>query len=245
MGADAVKYARYPPFQLTPSVARVLLELSTPFLWPFLPTVIETSSWITAKPCKRRSGSIMKVPLLTRYLPLFAVPALAQDFLVGYGNWNYDPICAQSCIQAFRPYLLNCSDLEAAKKPFDPIAPPTTAVCYSKDEAFLTTAAWCLKSKCPDESIAKLEGYWQQSVTGTKLVPPKWSYTIALDKVDPKPPTYQLTFNDTKLNRTSLVVENSYLASWNGMTSLYHEEVTESTFRYLSSDPFPSRLSNH
>ncbi|KAK0716353.1 ferric reductase-like transmembrane component [Lasiosphaeris hirsuta] len=142
----------------------------------------------------------------------------------------YDPICAQSCLQAFRPYLLNCSDLEAAKKPFDPLAPATSPSCYAKDTPFLTSVAWCFSSKCPEESTAKLEGYWQQSVSGLKAVPPKWAYSVTLDKVDPKPPSHQLTFNDTHLNRTSLIVESLYLSSWNGMSALYREEVNESKF---------------
>ncbi|KAK3386492.1 ferric reductase-like transmembrane component [Podospora didyma] len=174
----------------------------------------------------------MKVSTLARCLLLLlpGSPALAQDFLVGYGNYPYDPICAQSCLQAFRSYLLSCSDLEAAKKPFDPLAPPTSPSCYAKDTPFLTSAAWCFSSKCSEESIAKLEGYWQKSVSGSQAVPPKWSYSVALDKVDPRPPAYQLTFSDLQLNRTSLVVESLYLSSWNGMTALYEEDVKESKF---------------
>ncbi|KAK3356341.1 ferric reductase-like transmembrane component [Lasiosphaeria hispida] len=172
----------------------------------------------------------MRALILMRCVLLLGGPTLAQDFLVGYGNYPYDPICAQSCLQAFRPYLLNCSDLEAAKKPFDPLAPATAPSCYAEDTPFLTSVAWCFGDKCPEESVAKLEGYWQQSISGSKGVPPKWTYSVALDKVDPRPPSHQLTFNETQLNRTSLVVENSYLSSWNGMSALYEEDVNESKF---------------
>ncbi|KAK0716823.1 hypothetical protein B0T26DRAFT_646665 [Lasiosphaeria miniovina] len=173
----------------------------------------------------------MRAATLTRRLLLvLGSGALAEDFLVGYGNYPYDPVCAQSCLQAFRPYLLNCSNFEAAKKPFDPLTPATSPSCYASDAPFLTSAAWCLNTKCPDESIAKLEAYWQQGLSGLKTVPPKWAYSVALDRVNPKPPTYQLTFKDVLLNQTSLIVEASYLSSWNGMTGLYNEEVDESKF---------------
>jgi hypothetical protein len=167
-------------------------------------------------------------------LLLFLSPLLsaAQEFLVGYGNWNYDPICAQACVQAFRlaPLFLNCSNPEAVKKPFDPLAPPTPPSCYAQDTSFLTSVAWCIHSKCPDESLAKIEGYWQQRVSGLEAFPPKWGYSISLDRVDPKPPRYQLTAKDTHLNQTSLIMEISWLAIRNGMTGLYIEEVIESTF---------------
>ena len=166
-------------------------------------------------------------------LLLFPFLASAQDVLLpGYGNYPWNPICAQSCLQSFRPYLLNCTNLELAKKPFDPVAPPTSASCYASDPAFLTSAAWCLFSRCPDESIGTLEAYWQVATTRVKTVPPKWSYTVALDKVDPKPPTMQLAMTDLSLNQTSLLPEAAYQAAWNGMVSLYAEQVRESKYRY-------------
>ncbi|KAK1751294.1 ferric reductase-like transmembrane component [Echria macrotheca] len=165
---------------------------------------------------------------------LFLLPFLhiwAQDVLLpGYGNYPWNPICAQSCLQSFRSYLLNCTDLELAKKPFDPIAPPTPPSCYASDPAFLTSAAWCFFSRCPDESIASLEAYWQVAATGLKTLPPRWSYTIALDRVSPKPPAMQLTMTDISLNQTSLLPEASYLAAANGMVSLYAEQVRESKY---------------
>jgi hypothetical protein len=174
----------------------------------------------------------MKLPPLTKFVLLPFLPTLAQDLLLpGYGNYPWHPICAQACLQSFRAYILNCTDLELAKKPFDPVVPPTPPSCYATDPAFLTSAAWCLFSRCPDEEIATLEAYWQATATRARTVPPKWSYTVALEMVDPKPPTLQLRTADLSLNQTSLVPDQAYLALWNGMTSVFNEEVNESKFR--------------
>ena len=158
--------------------------------------------------------------------------SLAEDVLVGYGNRPYDPICGNSCLQAFKPYLLNCSDLEAAKKPFDPLSPATGPSCYAKDTPFLTSVAWCVSTKCAADhtGVSELEGWWERTVTGSRLAPPKWTYSVALDKVDPRPPAYQLAIKDTNLNRTSVVVENTYQLHWNGMTALYEEYSAESKY---------------
>lgn len=180
----------------------------------------------------------MKVVLARLPLALLTcTPAFAQDVLLpGYGNSPFDPICAQACLQTLRPYWLNCTDLELAKKPFDYAAPSTSPSCYGSDPAFLTSAAWCVHSRCPpDTKVAKLEAYWQMAATAATrlrtLPPPKWSYTVALGKVDPKPPKNQLTVDDVWLNETSLLPEVAYLAAVNGMVSLFHEQVTESQFR--------------
>ncbi|KAK5655945.1 hypothetical protein OQA88_5080 [Cercophora sp. LCS_1] len=172
----------------------------------------------------------MKLSAVAGCVVLLSTTAVAQDFLVGYGNYPYDPICAQACVLALRPYILNCTDLELAKKPFDFLAPATPASCYASDPSFLTSVAWCFRSKCPDVAIAHLEGYWQISISGSRAIPPEWAYSVALDKVDPKPPVYRLTINDTKINQTSIAVETSWLSSFNGNTALYEEDVNESKF---------------
>jgi len=170
-------------------------------------------------------------------LPLAFTPAFAQDVLLpGYGNYPWTPVCAQACLQAFRSYWLSCTDLELTKKPYDPVKPPTPPSCYAANPEFLTSAAWCFHSRCTsDITIARLEAYWQVAVPGNgalkQLPPPMWSYTVALDRVDPKPPTHQLVVGDLWLNETSLIPEMAYAALANGMTSLIHEEINESKFR--------------
>ena len=172
-------------------------------------------------------------------VPLTYTPTFAQDVLLpGYGNYPWTPVCAQACLQAFRPYWLSCTDSELAKKPYDPVNLATPPSCYTSNPVFLTSAAWCFHSRCtPDITIVRLEAYWQVAVPGSgglkQLPPPMWSYTVALDRVNPKPPTNQLVVGDIWLNETSLLPEMAYVALANGMASLIHEEVNESKFRYL------------
>ena len=180
----------------------------------------------------------MKVPLAwVLFIPLACTPASAQDVLLpGFGNYPWTPVCAQACLQSFRPYWLNCTDLEQAKKPYDPVNPATSPSCYASSPAFLTSAAWCFHSRCsPDITIANLEAYWRGAIASPgglkQKPPPMWSYTVALDRVDPKPPKTQLVVGDIWLNETSLLPEVAYTAAANGLITLIHEEVNESKFR--------------
>lgn len=174
----------------------------------------------------------MKLPFLTQFLFLPFMHVLGQDVLLpGYGNSPYYPICARACFQAFRPYILNCTDLKLAALPFDPVNPPTPPSCYAKDPAFLASAAWCLSSRCPDVTVAALEAIWQITASNLRTLAPSWSYTVALEKVDPKPPKMQLTTTDISLNQTSLIPEAAFVAASNGMVGLVNELVSESKYR--------------
>jgi hypothetical protein len=113
----------------------------------------------------------------------------------------------------------------------------TSAECYAKDTAFLTSVAYCMSMKCNDFHIpaSKLESFWEEQVTGHPDIPAKWSYAESLFNAHPSPPTYQLTSNDTILNFTSLVNPSIYLAQWNVLSAVYRESILESTYRYDSS----------
>lgn len=167
--------------------------------------------------------------LLAVGLILLGAPVLAQQLLVGYGNYPYWPFCAESCVQAFKTYLLACSRTGIAD---GPLALPTLPDCYAQDEPFLTSSAWCISTKCAGEAIttSQLENFWEYRVTGKKSTVPKWTYSVSLANVDPRPPAYQLTVADRRLNRTSLVVNGSYQALWNAFSALTEEQAKGSTF---------------
>jgi len=181
-------------------------------------------------------GAIRRLRVVVAALGLilwFSAPGLVagQQLLVGYGNYPYWPFCAESCVQALKTYLLACSRTGIAD---GPLALPTLPDCYAQDEAFLTSSAWCISTKCAGEAvpitISQLENFWEYRVTGKKSAVPKWTYSAALANVDPRPPTYQLTLADKRLNRTSLVVNSSYQALWNAFSALTEEQAKGSTY---------------
>lgn len=85
------------------------------------------------------------------------------------------------------------------------MGPPTSATCRANDDAYLTTLAYCLSSKCP-KSVAlwELEQFWAApATTGDPTVPAKWSYQEALRNVN-NTPSVAWAMGNT-LNTTMLV----------------------------------------
>ncbi|KAK5660439.1 hypothetical protein OQA88_12983 [Cercophora sp. LCS_1] len=160
-------------------------------------------------------------------------PALAAGpaFLTGYGFTPYDPLCAESCLRSLSSYMLACSP--ASDDHSHSHMSSTPPECYADDTPFLTSVAWCFHSRCASFNIpvSKLQRFWEQSVTGTPKVAPKWPYSVALANIT-SPPTYQLGSDDTHLNQTSLVVETTYLAQWNVLGGVAREGLVESNYSF-------------
>jgi hypothetical protein len=106
----------------------------------------------------------------------------------------------------------------------------TEPSCRANDTAFLTSVAWCINTKCADEKASKIEGYWEDWLTGSKSVPAKWSYAQALAEVDPQPPRYQLNMTDMVLNRTSIVEPIIYLKQFQSLGGSKHEMMMGSRY---------------
>jgi len=164
---------------------------------------------------------------------LLTSPVLAagQALLTGYGFSPYEPLCAESCLRSFTSYMLACTPMSDDHSHSHMSTTPPG--CYAEDTSFLTSVAWCFSERCADYDIpiSKLQLFWEQFVTGTSKVAPKWPYSVALATVNPKPPAYQLTSADTDLNQTSLVSPDSYLAQWNVLGGVAREGLVESQYR--------------
>jgi hypothetical protein len=118
-------------------------------------------------------------------ITLFSTPALA---LIGYGITMYKPVCAFACRDNVAPLTLSCTDKShhAGGSHGHHSTGPTTPECRAGDSSFLTTLAWCMKTKCVGAYAAEdweLEKYWREKVTGDPTVKAKWSYGEALSMV--------------------------------------------------------------
>ncbi len=171
--------------------------------------------------------------LVLAVLWLLAATKHVSAQLIGYGNELYGPMCAEACLRSLKPYLLSCSTPGVIGNFFDVFSGPTLPDCYAKDEAYLTSAAWCFYSKCTPDGVGlmDLEEFWYKAVTGTETVTPKWTYSVALAAVDPKPPALGMTMFDRELNRTSLPLESTYLLNLNALVYLHEEEKFQSRYR--------------
>ena len=109
----------------------------------------------------------------------------------------------------------------------------TSPQCRAGDEPWLTTLAWCIRSKCAEYKVlvSELEAFWEQQCTGDPTVAPKWSYSTTIFNIA-QPPTRELTKSDDTLNSTALVNAASYEAQYNALWAVQRENVVESGYRY-------------
>jgi hypothetical protein len=159
---------------------------------------------------------------------LLATSVLGEGELTGFPANPYDPYCAMSCLRSLSSLMLDCS---TGGEMLGMMPMMTSSECWANNTPYLTSLAWCMKTKCGGFGmpVSKLERFWETDATGqtsagVKVVPAKWSYTETLTYID-KPPTFQLAATDHDLNQTSLVNEDVYILQWNVLTSV-QEEVT-------------------
>ncbi|KAL8343002.1 hypothetical protein RB601_004611 [Gaeumannomyces tritici] len=168
------------------------------------------------------------------WLGLLALPTAAQYHLIGLGYLPYDPLFAESCLRSLSTYTLGCTpEMDMAGGHAGHAMSMTPPECFAADDAFLTSVAWCLHSKCADSGVpaSKLESFWEQFVTGSAgRLPAKWTYSEALAAVDPRPPSRQPDASDCELNVTSVVNPVVYLMQWNVLGAVVDESKTESKY---------------
>ncbi len=180
----------------------------------------------------------MKVSSLVWSACLLAGTGLAQQGLTGFPANAYDPYCAMSCLRSLYSLLLSCS---SEGDTVGMVTNPTSSACWASDTPYLTSLAWCMHSMCAEFAVpnSKLEWFWEteatgQSTAGAQLVPPKWSYAIALANVSPQPPAHQLKADATTLNATSLVSPDVYITQWNVLTAVQEEGAKENAYGYAA-----------
>ncbi|KAF1814607.1 ferric reductase transmembrane component 4 [Eremomyces bilateralis CBS 781.70] len=102
--------------------------------------------------------------------------------------------------------------------------PVTTAPCRAADTSFLTTLAYCIKSRCK-VSNAEIEKYWFAQVAGDFKTPPKWTYNTTLGNIRGTP---KITWASGRtINTTMLVPQSNYNIQVNWI------EIQEQNSHYL------------
>ncbi len=148
-----------------------------------------------------------------------------------------DPPCAFACTGSLAGFALACSVEDhghhggGGHGHGSPIQ--TSPSCRAGDEAYLTSVAWCMSTKCEEYNVpvSTLEQVWELQVTGDPDVRAKWSYAQALLQVA-EPPTRELAMGDM-LNVTSLAAPASWLLNFNTASVMDHESRTQSIYGYV------------
>lgn len=173
----------------------------------------------------------MKVPSAAWLACLLTRPVLGA--LVGYGIYPYDPPCAHACYRSLSSLTLECSSDMASGSDMGSDSDMTSPQCRAGDTPWLTTLAWCMRTKCAEYNVStsELEAFWEEQCTGDPTVAPKWGYSTTLFNIA-QPPTQELTEIDNTLNLTALVNPAVYEAQYNALTAVQRENVVESGFGY-------------
>lgn len=154
--------------------------------------------------------------------------------LIGYGISMYKPVCAFSCRAVVSGATLSCSTEEMGGMSMSGMsmgmAAETSAECYSTDDSYLQTVAWCMSTRCKDVPVSDLEQYWEINVVGDQKVQPKpkESYQQALASVKGAPTEAMVSGNP--LNKTSLVGDDDYDSNLNALSAF--ESFEDSHERY-------------
>ena len=184
---------------------------------------------------------IVRLGRILSFVGALAPPAFAfqTQALVGFGLYTYEPVCGETCLRSFSGYMLDCTVMAHGGDGMMMGMTSTSPECYGNNTAFLTSVAYCMSTKCPEWNVraSKLEVMWEEQITGHLYIVPKWTYGEALAHVNPVPPKYQLTSNDTSLNVTSLVDPKVYTAQWNILETVYKGSILESALRYDPNHP--------
>ncbi|GAB1315397.1 hypothetical protein MFIFM68171_05607 [Madurella fahalii] len=142
-----------------------------------------------------------------------------------------DPACAYACTRSLANLRLEYSVDDYSDHGGQSHGPPiyTSPECRANDNAYLTSLAWCLSTKCAEYEVAtsRLEAIWEHEATGDASVPAKWSYTEELLNVA-DPPTRQLVTGDT-FNTTSIAPEY-WETVYNTAIVMAHESTMQSTY---------------
>ncbi|PVH81805.1 hypothetical protein DL98DRAFT_623037, partial [Cadophora sp. DSE1049] len=160
---------------------------------------------------------------------LLIQPVWGEAGLVGFGIYPYSPYCAYTCLRSIEGLMLACSEAMDMSGMMIHGATATPTECRAQDTPWLTTLAWCLKTKCDDLKTSQIEAFWEQQSTEDPTVPAKWGYEAALLNIT-EAPTHVLTAADEDLNFTSIVNPDTYQALWNTLTSVQRENVVEGAF---------------
>jgi hypothetical protein len=174
----------------------------------------------------------MKLPFrATSVACLVAAAAAVDSGLVGYGIEPYEPPCAHACQSSLASLMLACSvggDDGGHSHGASGMTPPR---CRAGDTPWLTTLAWCMKTKCAPYGLAtsRLQMFWEQSSTGDPAVAPKWDYPTTLHEMGGEP-REELAADAESLNSTMMVNNGLYTAQYNSMVAVYRETVIEGQY---------------
>ncbi|KAH7362371.1 ferric reductase transmembrane component 4 [Plectosphaerella cucumerina] len=153
--------------------------------------------------------------------------------MIGHGIPMYEPECAHACRGGSPRAHIDCGNGEehAAGHHGGVVVTPA---CMAANEPWLKTVAYCIYQKCQGIDNSTLEFYWQTELISRKDFPQaKWSYQESLHHVFEEGVPTEVLPDDSVLNRTVLVDEETYIATANGNTGFGNTEKWHVNFNLI------------
>ncbi|KAF2672133.1 hypothetical protein BT63DRAFT_445999 [Microthyrium microscopicum] len=173
----------------------------------------------------------MFIATIAQLFLVASVTARSAHFqgLIGFPHDLNELSCATDCFDtiAFNPLSCTPTPRGPPKGRREPITPPK---CFASNPPFLSTLAWCVKTKCSGEEVWKIEKWWHQHAATPKIFPtppvPKLTYQESLASIK-EPPTKVLASENILINQTMLFNNQKYVL--NVHTSASHEEMGQAS----------------
>ena len=176
----------------------------------------------------------MLISTLSVAVAAFAIAAHGKGFgLVGIGRDLFEPKCCYSCLSSFWGLELSCTDTHSnhTKRSGGEAKEPTSPLCHSTNTVFLSSLAYCIKTKCSleDVSTSTTEQCWND-VAGDGL-----NVSLLSNYLPTTAPSTQLSYNASILDDVSLVNEQYYNDTRQTIVSYVDQESVHSIYGFVSS----------
>ncbi|KAF7195955.1 Ferric/cupric reductase transmembrane component B [Pseudocercospora fuligena] len=146
---------------------------------------------------------------------------------VGYGIVMYNPVCPYACRGVLSASKLSCSTTMVMDG--SPMV-DTSTTCYATDTDFLSSMAWCIKSRCTNMELWQIEKWWNHEIPGKQVGQrdPKWTYQETLDR-NTTPPITTIRQGDP-LNTTVMITQHTYELQATTLWAFTEVEVNHSKY---------------
>ncbi|KAK3300562.1 ferric reductase like transmembrane component-domain-containing protein [Chaetomium fimeti] len=164
-------------------------------------------------------------------LLLGVLPWTAVALIGAGGQRMFYPACAYACLRALDPFMLDCSSHDGAGGGHSHGSTGMTSPeCRSGNKPYLSTLAWCMHTRCTDDSVPawELEKFWGEQATQDPTVAPKWDYGATVANIS-QPPT-EVADPEEMLESTALAPEVPWKTQYNTMTTMEYEETMHARY---------------
>lgn len=149
--------------------------------------------------------------------------------VVGLGRSLFEPLCCYGCLSSLWGLKLSCTEVQSADS-----KGPSSALCHATDATYLSSLAYCVKSKCAEENIttSATKQCWGK-VAGDGL-----SMKALEDYLLASAPIIQLSYSSLSFQEVSLVNDRYYQDSKQTIQGYVKQESAHALYGFVRQIPW-------